>query len=966
MKKAETHNRRRRAKKVEDHADLREQLRLLLKEQGILYASPTQPILGRDGSTAPWAFYSWHVSLTSAGLRLAALNLLERLRQFRATQLASYGYTGMPLLSACVLMGEGRYTGVCVREKRKAYLSCRRVEGPVDKSRPVIVIDDSLSSGTSLHKAITALEEDGFEVEGAVALVHFPNRGGLEWANAYGYHVECLFDIWDDLEMPRPSLTPDFHRFNDFPVASIKIKDGLHPATVARRTAEIYLSTGRMPRPPKRLDYEYDNRGGVYVSFRERDTETRLARDGFWHFNPADADLCRDLVLATIQTLDSAAGAITLQTLPALKIAVTFFPALELIKPRQLDFDRYGIVVQSRDCELKRGGALPNTQVFISEVEQYRHARERNARVASTEPHNLYRHEVVKCVEPGEDWLPYGSADGPDTAWSRDDSIGARLTERALRVITAALQNKRATGEPLPDDSIQTPIYGIAVTLYQQGLIGYGIATGGTLDSCLRQAARQAVADERFKARRKRAGLRDVSVMVSVLYGQEQLGQAPLNYVATKIRRGLDSVSVTCGERHVVFLPGAITYNNWTKEHLVKAMLGAAGVEESSGAWSTYKTAVWLRSRHGLFPLRFGFPIRSARAYDSTQCRRDIELLGNFIVNNLGPGGLPEYYQNPITDEHSLSGTAPRVIHALLSLSQAGRLLKRPEWQAAALKGFRHCLKFVDRAEGTLNLPEHDGGALADCVLLAGVAECGGTVLRQPEVKALAARVSSMFQADGRISDYQTNLQISQDHDYLPGAALWSLANYLKRSRARGLPDSLDWQLAWYRRRFRLLHTWGMAGWQTQGWEAMYQLTSDKEQAAFVFEAADWALDHQLEKNGAFLEDLSPTEPSFNTGFIAEGIAAAWSLALQVGDTQRALRYAQSWREAMSFITTLIIYPEDTFCMPNAQRAIGGVRCTQTRSDVRVDQVSHCLHAMIAGARLLERHTDGEVELGGG
>ena len=45
---------------------------------------------------------------------------------------------------------------------------------------PVVVIDDSLSSGTSLRKAIQTLEEEGFDVEGAVAMVtshlHYARR----------------------------------------------------------------------------------------------------------------------------------------------------------------------------------------------------------------------------------------------------------------------------------------------------------------------------------------------------------------------------------------------------------------------------------------------------------------------------------------------------------------------------------------------------------------------------------------------------------------------------------------------------------------------------------------------------------------------------------------------------------------------------------------------------------------------
>ena len=105
---------------------------------------------------------------TTEGLRLAARNLLEALETFGTTQLASYGYTGLPLLSACILEGGGKYSGLSIREKRKAHLTNRRIDGNIDRSKSVVVIDDSLSSGTSLHKAITALEEEGSEVEGTL------------------------------------------------------------------------------------------------------------------------------------------------------------------------------------------------------------------------------------------------------------------------------------------------------------------------------------------------------------------------------------------------------------------------------------------------------------------------------------------------------------------------------------------------------------------------------------------------------------------------------------------------------------------------------------------------------------------------------------------------------------------------------------------------------------------------------
>jgi orotate phosphoribosyltransferase len=177
---------------------LRRELQDLLRSQAILYSTSSAPITHRTGEISAWAFYSWNISLTAAGLRLAAQNILEALGTFGSTQLASYGYTGLPLLSACILEGGGNYTGLSIREKRKAHLTNRRIDGVIDQSQPVVIIDDSLSSGTSLYKAIKALEEEGLEVEGTIALVHFPYRGAKEWANAAGYRTVTLFDIWTD------------------------------------------------------------------------------------------------------------------------------------------------------------------------------------------------------------------------------------------------------------------------------------------------------------------------------------------------------------------------------------------------------------------------------------------------------------------------------------------------------------------------------------------------------------------------------------------------------------------------------------------------------------------------------------------------------------------------------------------------------------------------------------------------
>src|SRR5207248_1045573 len=117
-----------------------------------------------------------------------------------------------------------------------------------------------------------------------------------------------------------------------------------------------------VPKWPALLDGPYDARGGTFVSFRVRADDHRVARDGFWHFDPTDAEPARDVVLATIDTLVRGGNGVSFQSLADLKIGVTFFGPLEEIPPGKLDFDRYGIVVRSKVWPSKLGGALPNTQ----------------------------------------------------------------------------------------------------------------------------------------------------------------------------------------------------------------------------------------------------------------------------------------------------------------------------------------------------------------------------------------------------------------------------------------------------------------------------------------------------------------------------------------------------------------------------------------------------------------------------
>src|SRR5262249_4168972 len=187
---------------------------------------------------------------------------------------------------SCLRAGRGNYHGLLIRKERKNHGSLKLIEGPADLNEPVILIDDSISSGTSMTEACEVLEQAGFRVEGAVFLVRFGWYGGYARMQERGYHVEAVYDIWDDfisyMEDEEKLLANPSKWFPEFAWSDRTAPEGLHPADLARQTISEYLASNQLLRPPQRLDSDYASSGGAWVSIRSLHAiHARHARDGF-------------------------------------------------------------------------------------------------------------------------------------------------------------------------------------------------------------------------------------------------------------------------------------------------------------------------------------------------------------------------------------------------------------------------------------------------------------------------------------------------------------------------------------------------------------------------------------------------------------------------------------------------------------------------------------------------------------
>jgi orotate phosphoribosyltransferase len=82
------------------------------------------------------------------------------------------------------------------RSEIKAHGTGKILEGNINKGVPIVLIEDVVSTGGSLIKAILALREQGYEVNQAISVVD-RGMGGSEALKAIGVDLKSLLNLLD-------------------------------------------------------------------------------------------------------------------------------------------------------------------------------------------------------------------------------------------------------------------------------------------------------------------------------------------------------------------------------------------------------------------------------------------------------------------------------------------------------------------------------------------------------------------------------------------------------------------------------------------------------------------------------------------------------------------------------------------------------------------------------------------------
>jgi orotate phosphoribosyltransferase/AMMECR1 domain-containing protein len=933
----------------------RDELLQLILRDGILYRSPTQPVLSRDGSSARWMLDTLSVSMNPHGAHLAGRCLLTLLQKFDGRQIATYGTTGIPLMQSVILQSGNRYHGLLIRKEKKAHGSVKRIEGRIDLDEPVILLDDSVSSGLSMREGTAYLEEAGLRVEGGVVLVRFGWDAGFARMRERGYHMEAVFDVFQDLMEnmeDEPNVDRNPTRYTDaIPWDDQRAPDGLHPAHLARLGMETYLRSGKLPRAPRHLDGDYDARGGVWVSLRDHDQiYLRHARDGFWIFPGEPTQLAPQSILtAALKTAKSLGEADkALSTLEGGHIAVTFFGPLEECHPGQLDNDRYAIVVCSRERLSQMGGALPRMPGIGNEWEQFRHALEKNARLYSFEPYALYRHDLQKAIEPGVDWQPSGVPVTQNLEWHVCSDIGGSIAQRARDMAQAALLGIPETERPLPHDLLPPVLHSLYVTVYLDGrLSGCAGSAIGDPERDLRLLVEAALNDQRFQ---HNDAPERIAVTTSLLFNRLELGEMSPEEVEPRFRLGNQALEAEQNSRRGMLLPFVAIRNSLSSAGFVAEVIDKAGITRAPYRWIRYDCATWLADWHGVELLEHGFRQSKSEYSFEDVLRQFASWQAPYLIRNILPDGATYSCYEPFQNWIYRGNSVPRDAHLAWILMKTARVLSHREALACGGSLLDSLLAKVHETQDGLWLGQEGNPPSVSelSFVLLALTELDPDDDRRHRAAAIAAMLWSLIDRHGRIATHRDeNAGPDEFQDYFPGQALLALA----ASVLAGLSPCDDAKIRraflYYRHRYRYKRNFGQVSWMMQAGQLWWKATRQTEWAEFVFEIADWIREFQLERSGGFINRHQQDGPGYTTALYLEGLAAAACLAHDLGDSARYQACIAACENGFRFLRQLAIRPEHDAMLPSPSYALGGLRRSLTASEVRLDFVQHSLAAVL-------------------
>lgn len=923
----------------------RDALIKLIATQGIQHYKEEHPVTNRLGDPLLWVMNMLGATLDGDGLELAARGMLHLLARFEGRQIATMGSAAAPLLSACVLLSKGHYNGLLVRTQRKAYGTGNLIDGNIRPDEPVIVIDDSIGSGSNLLKCIEHLESEGLNVEGAACLVQVHWYSGYPVLLSRGYRVECLLERKQDIEplLAAPTHAPETPQ-NIGPWHPTKAPENLSPIDLVREVIKTYLSTGMVLRPPDQTLFSQCVAGGLWISIRSaKNPQQRFARGGYIRFpEQAPERFTEALTHAAVLTAQQMAQQTdALCQLDQTLIAITCYGALEPCSPLTLDHERRGVVVRSATREETCGGALPNVPGIVNNWQQFEHARSHNAKLEFFEPYQCYRHKVYKVSDAtyprdvGGEPLP----DGP--IWQSDIEYGGAIA----RYLNSALKNAfgQKTSPPVFECTLPPTLEMLFLSLYQEGqMLGCIGSEDCHNQSALDQLAQWLVRDIQQRDVRAFELKQPYVLKVHLLTKKRDLGAFSVSAQLPIYSFGREALAVEHGHKFALITSDVPLLENFDSADFCAEVIDKAGVTRAPYQWSAWRDDIWwIDERQSPEYLNALVLPRSA---DKVSLSKWQKYWTNYLQQQCSD--FSRLYCDYLPFKNQLLGKADKSQCAELAwfMVKTQSASKLP-----AVKDFFQVWYLANVAEAAVAEPAtiEDREQLQYlCFMLMIWCELDLPTAQQ-HARPFAESIMAVFNPHGHIHHCQVSGIDANDParvDPIPGITLLTLAILQKKDVFTPPKKTIKRSLRHYRQRALVVIRAGPCHWLLQAF-ALWANERNDPSLLDVLEQYARSAQAMQQTDGGCLSLAQPEGASSSTAWTA----MTFALAARCGQNKKTrARYAKACHDALLFLVSLSLDARYASTLLNPEYASSGI--LRSAFDARIN-IAH-----VATAALAARH----------
>ncbi len=175
---------------------LKQRLLPYLLNRALLY-SPKKPFKLSSGKESPYYLDCRKITLYALSFKEIGDLFWEEMRYTDIQGVAGMSIGADPIVCAILssaLKEERVLEGILIRKEPKQYGTGKQLEGNYWKGMKVAVVEDVVTTGGSLLKAISACEKEGLQIVQVLALVD-REEGGKELLREKGYELKAFFTL---------------------------------------------------------------------------------------------------------------------------------------------------------------------------------------------------------------------------------------------------------------------------------------------------------------------------------------------------------------------------------------------------------------------------------------------------------------------------------------------------------------------------------------------------------------------------------------------------------------------------------------------------------------------------------------------------------------------------------------------------------------------------------------------------